>query len=102
MVDQNSNFGRGLLVLAGLLLILGVVAAFVRVGPSPDINIRPAAPVIGKRTPVLIEVQEPKRGLSRVKVEFVQGDRVETLAEKSYTFPAWFAFWGARTTADHI
>jgi len=103
MIDEKSFAGRWILVLfAGLALIAAVVLAFVRVGPSPDISIRPAAPVIGKRTPVTVEIREPKRGLSRVTVEFVQGSRIEKLAEKDYSFPSWWNYWGARTVQDTI
>ncbi len=92
----------GILILALLSLGAWIGAEIFLVGPPPLINIQPAIPVIGKRTPVTIEIVEPKRGLSFVRVEFVQGDRIETLATKNYALPAALAFWSERTARDKI
>jgi murein DD-endopeptidase MepM/ murein hydrolase activator NlpD len=102
MAESRSRYFVGVLVLvvAGLIGVLAL--EFVRVGPPPVINIHPAIPVIGKRTPITVELSEPVRGLSHVKIEFVQGDRIETLAEKNYALPSALAFWGARTIQDSI
>lgn len=93
---------RAILVLVGLAVLAVIGVGIFRVGPAPEINISPAVPVIGKRTPVTIEVTETKRGLSHVKVEFVQGERVEGLADKSYAYRGPLAFWGARSVHDAI
>lgn len=89
-----------------LLAILGVVAVIglqiMRVGPPPAITIQPEVPVIGKHTPIVVEIAEPKRGLSHVKVEFIQGERIESLADKRYSLPSAIWFWGARTDRDTI
>jgi murein DD-endopeptidase MepM/ murein hydrolase activator NlpD len=102
MAESKSLLLRGILLLAGVAVIAVLVLEVVRVGPPPIINIRPAVPVIGKRTPVTVELSEPSRGLSHVKVEFLQGDRVENLAGKDYNLPSALSFWGARTTQDTI
>jgi murein DD-endopeptidase MepM/ murein hydrolase activator NlpD len=103
MMEKNRFAGRWILIfVAGTALIAALVLGFARVGPPPDINIRPAAQVIGKRTQITIEIRESKRGLSRVTVEFMQGSRIEKLAEKDYPFPSWWNFWGARTVQDSI
>ena len=73
-----------LMIVVLVLAAIAGVGAF-RAGAAPEIKIAPAFPAIGRRTPVKIEIVEPRRGLSHVKVDFVQNDRVETLAEKSYT-----------------
>ncbi len=93
------------------LLLLGIIAlaavAFMglgafRAGPAPEITIQSSSPAIGKKTDVTATVAEPGRGLSRVRVEFVQGDRVEKLAEKSFSpRPSW-SFWGSKTDRDRI
>ena len=70
--------------------------------PAPEIKITPGFPAIGKRTPVKIEIVEPQRGLSRVKVDFVQDQRVEGLAEKNYTPLPPLVFWGPRTQRDEL
>jgi murein DD-endopeptidase MepM/ murein hydrolase activator NlpD len=102
MVEKRSFLPLGILLLACAAAVAFVGIGFFRVGASPDINIRPSAPVIGKHTAITIEISEPRRGLSSVRVEFVQGDHVETLAEKSYAYPSSLNFWGARTTHDTV
>ncbi len=93
----------GKLLLFILAIVLGLVAFVVlRVGPPPTIAIDPAAKVIGQKTPVTIRVFEPKRGLSTIKVELVQGESVRTLAEKRHEpAPAW-AFWRKGTPSEEF
>ena len=102
MVEKRSLLPRAFLWSAGFLVLAGLAVEILRVGPPPLISIKPAIPVIGKRTPVTIEIVEPKRGLSRVTVEFDQGEQRQTLAEKNYALPAALAFWGARTAGDTL
>jgi murein DD-endopeptidase MepM/ murein hydrolase activator NlpD len=92
---KPARRGRVLLLLvAALALAWGALATF-RVGGEPSIELAAALPGIGPRTAVEVAVAEPRRGLARVTVELVQGDRVETLAEERFApRPAW-AFWGA-------
>ena len=99
--------GPGLMprvLLAGLLLCGLVVAmrgAF-RAGPAPEVTITPAAKAIGARTPVTIRVAEPQRGLTGLKVEFLQAERKDTLADKSYVPESAWAFWGSKTGSDEL
>lgn len=91
--------GIGLLVV--LVLVLGLVAlASFRAGGEPEIAIEPSAQGIGARTPIDVRVAAGGRGLDDVRVELVQGDRVEVVAEKEYTPRQAWAFWGPRTTED--
>jgi murein DD-endopeptidase MepM/ murein hydrolase activator NlpD len=90
-----------------LLMLIVIVLAFAalgifRVGSTPDITITPAMSAIGKRTPVKIEISEPRRGLKRVKVEFVQGDKAATLAEKTYQCSSQFFLGGSKTEKDTL
>jgi murein DD-endopeptidase MepM/ murein hydrolase activator NlpD len=101
-VEERSYLPRGFLLLAGLFALAVLGLEILRVGPPPEISIRPALRMIGRRTPVTVEVTEPKRGLSYIKVDFVQGDRVESLAERRYSYPPALAFWGSRTVHDSI
>ena len=59
MFERKSFSPSALLI----VLLAGLVAFFafglLRVGPAPDITIRPAVQAIGKRTPIKIEVAEP-------------------------------------------
>jgi murein DD-endopeptidase MepM/ murein hydrolase activator NlpD len=104
---EEMQFSRRFLlrrvpILAGVCVIILLALELVRVGPPPTINIRPEIRVIGKRTPVTVEISAPRRGLRHVKVEFVQGERVESLAERSYAGPSALNFWGSRTVGDTI
>ncbi len=92
------------LVLAVVLLVLlaGLALAALRVGPQPAIEIRPALRAIGRATPVAIEIREPSRGVSSVRVELVQGDLVATLFEETgRTLAAW-QLWGVRDGARTV
>jgi murein DD-endopeptidase MepM/ murein hydrolase activator NlpD len=94
---------RKLVLLLFLVVIAGVAAfATLRVGPAPDIVIEPAAKVIGRNTPVVVKVSEPRRGLSAIKVELVQGASVRTLAQQQHDpAPSW-APWKTGTPATEI
>lgn len=91
--------GIGLLVILLLVLALVALATF-RAGGAPEIAIEPSAQGIGARTPVEVTVRSGGRGLDDVRVELVQGERVEVVAEKEYTPRAAWAFWGPRTAED--
>lgn len=88
------------------IVVLAVAAVFalasLRVGGEPEVEIEPSAKGIGARTPVTVHVAEGGRGLSRVEVQLVQGDRVTTVAEKDYAPRPAYAFWGPRTTEDEL
>ncbi len=99
---ESGGFFRRLVFLFILGAVISVALAFFRIGPEPTIVTEPGLPGIGKRTPITIKVTEPKRGLSSVRVELLQGDRVDLLAEKSYTPIDYWKFWGDRTDTDEI
>jgi murein DD-endopeptidase MepM/ murein hydrolase activator NlpD len=101
-VAKNASRGsvRGSLVVVALVAVAFLGVAAFRAGPEPTISIEADLPGIGKLTPVRVRVAEPKRGLGDVRVEFVQGERVEVLAEHSFIpNPAW-QFWGPRQQED--
>jgi len=102
---RRHESGRALAVLVigiAFVSLAFLLLSLFRVGNEPVLTITPALPAVGKRTPITISAAAPGRGLSRVRVEMVQGERLETLADKSYTpRPAW-AFWGDRTERDEI
>jgi murein DD-endopeptidase MepM/ murein hydrolase activator NlpD len=83
-----------------LMLVAFAAFGFFRVGGTPTIKIEPAMPAIGKRTPLKVEVSEPRRGLTRVKVELQQGDKKATLAEKTYPLSSQFFLWRPKTDKD--
>ena len=78
------------------LLGLGIFGAGGQVG----IKIDPLKPAIGKRTPVKIELSEPRRGLVSVKVELIQDRNSVVLEEKTYKPSSQFLFWRAKTVRD--
>jgi murein DD-endopeptidase MepM/ murein hydrolase activator NlpD len=97
----GRSFKRLLILVAVVAVVVGCVAAF-RTGPPPQVTITSEIPGIGKRTPVKIRVEEPKRGLAGFRVELVQGDRVELLGEHTFTpLEAW-EFWGSRTPFEEL
>ena len=101
---SEDRRGRGKRWLWLTILIVAAMAALVtfRVGSRPSIQIEPEMPGIGRRTPITVQMTEPSRGLARVKVEFVQGDRAEVLAEHEYEPRAVWKFWGPATEHESI
>ncbi len=101
MIERRTPLFKLLfLPLAALVVVMGI--GIFRVGAPPAIEVRAGAPIIGKRTAVNVMVSEPGRGLSIVKIELAQGDRSQTLAEKSYRPLPVLAFWGERSARDEI
>jgi murein DD-endopeptidase MepM/ murein hydrolase activator NlpD len=93
---------RVLLVLVLFCGLVVVLRGAFRTGPAPEIAIAPAAKAIGARTSVTVTAAESTRGLTGVKVEFVQGERAETIVAKSYKPDSPWAFWGSKTGSDAI
>ncbi|MBP1595945.1 MAG: spoIIQ 3 [Acidobacteria bacterium] len=102
LVEQRSLRPTAVLILLVVAVLVWVGMELLRVGPPPEIVIRPAIAFIGKRTPVTVEIAEPRRGLSYVGVELVQGNLSVPLAAKNYDYPSAAAFWSAGTIRDTI
>lgn len=103
MAQRRSWGCLRLLMIPAILVTLAylAVSAF-RAGPSPEISIKAELPGIGRRTPLRVHVAEPRRGLAGVRVEFIQGDRVETLETRSYTPRAAWRLWGPRQESEEL
>ncbi len=101
-MKQTINSKRWVLAVLALPVAAGVLLAWFRVGSSPRISIAAELPGIGRRTPIVVRVAEPGRGLSRVAVQLVQADRVELLAERRHEPRAFWAFWGPLVASDEI
>ncbi|MDR0843441.1 MAG: hypothetical protein LBP68_08495, partial [Acidobacteriota bacterium] len=86
------------LIIIALVVLATVGVAVFHVGSTPDIDIRPAMTVIGKRTPVAVNVIAPRRGLTRVQVELVQDGKAVTLADKTYEPSSQVPFLGGSGT----
>jgi murein DD-endopeptidase MepM/ murein hydrolase activator NlpD len=105
MVEDKFHSGHSykpLLLIVVVILLAFVALGILGVGSAPDIKIEPSMSTIGKRTPVKIEISEPRRGLKHVKVEFFQGDKLVTLAEKNYQFRSQLFLWGSKTDKDTL
>ena len=90
-----------LFLLLALALAYGAIMTF-RVGESPEIEIAPAMPGIGRRTPVTVLFREPSRGLTMQRVELVQGERVDVLAETLHQPREPWRFWGAAVRSEEV
>jgi murein DD-endopeptidase MepM/ murein hydrolase activator NlpD len=88
------------LLALGLILLVVLAIGVFRAGGEPDIEIKPGMTAIGKQTPFEIVISEPKRGLARVTVEFIQEDKNVMLADKPYPLSSQFFFWGGKTEGD--
>lgn len=89
-------------VVAIIVVTVAVGLAIFRVGAPASIRIEPAMPGIGQRTPIVVSVDEPGRGLGTVRVELIQEDRRHLLAERVHRPREFWAFWGPRVTSDVI
>lgn len=98
---SGRSFKPVLLILGAIVLALVGLAIF-RVGGSPDIKIQPKMGVIGKRTPVTVEVFERRRGLVHVRIELTQSGKSVVLADKTYTPGSQFPFMGSKTDKDTL
>jgi hypothetical protein len=99
---QSKIVRTGLLVLVAAAVVAGGALGAFRVGPLPVIEVKPQLPVIGRRTPVTVVASEPLRGLSGVRVEVIQGERVQLVADRAHTPRAAWQFWGARDERDEF
>lgn len=93
------RLGLPLLVLLALAVL---VLAWIGVGTPPTVEIEPERGAIGRATPVTVQVTEPDRGLSRVTVELLQGDRVLPVAERTWEPRPFWNPWGDRTAEDEL
>jgi murein DD-endopeptidase MepM/ murein hydrolase activator NlpD len=88
--------GRGRLFLL-LLLLGGLVfagAGAFRIGPAPAVTLTPQPKLVGRQAPVAIRVSEPKRGLTRIRVELVQQGTAKSLLDQSFAPTPGWKLWG--------
>ena len=89
-------------IIAALIVLSIVGIAIFYAGAPPDINIQISMPAIGKRTPVTIDLAEPKRGLTLVRVELIQDGNSAVLDEKNYKPSTQIPFLGSKTEKDTL
>jgi murein DD-endopeptidase MepM/ murein hydrolase activator NlpD len=90
----------GILVAAAALGVVGWLA--LRVGPEPMIAIDTDRPAVGRATAVSARFLEPDTGLTDVRLEVVQGDRVELLGSETFTAGSWLPWFGDRGTVETV
>ncbi|MBK8014723.1 MAG: M23 family metallopeptidase [Deltaproteobacteria bacterium] len=83
--------------LALALLVIAALAAgglvTFRSGRPPSLEVEPSLPAIGKHTVFKVFASEPRRGLTGLRVELVQGALTKTLVERTYLpLPPWMLF----------
>ncbi|MDY7094550.1 MAG: M23 family metallopeptidase [Acidobacteriota bacterium] len=98
--EKKQSLRRRALFLLVTIAVVVVALAWFRVGPRPAIEIRPAFLAIGPSTPVEVYVSEPRRGLSTVRVELMQGDLRRVLAEVEVAPRESWRFWGDYTPSE--
>lgn len=89
-----------------ILILLGAAAVggwiSFRVGDPPVVKIESDLPAIGKKTIVSIQAAEPKRGLTTLLVELIQGDRTQKLAEAAFTPQPAHLLWAPKTDEHQL
>jgi murein DD-endopeptidase MepM/ murein hydrolase activator NlpD len=105
MAEDKLGSGRSfkpLFMILGIIILAFAGLAIFRVGSSPIVKIQPKMLVIGKKTPVTVEIAEPRRGLTHVRIELVQEGKSVMLAEKSYPPSSQLPFIGSKIDKDAI
>jgi len=82
-----------------VVLLLAFVIAFgawyiFRVGPAPEINLESELPAVSRSNRVTAVFSETKLGLGTVRLELIQGDRTELLAEEIFVPGSGIPFVG--------
>jgi murein DD-endopeptidase MepM/ murein hydrolase activator NlpD len=76
-----------------------------RVGPAPQVSLETDLPAVGQATAVTARFLEPVQGLGEIRLELIQGDRVETLHSERFERPMaapWSGGIGQPETAVEI
>lgn len=98
----GPRWGRIFLLILLLLLAVAAVWAWFGAGAAPTVEIEPERSAIGRSTPVTVRVAEPGRGLSRVRVEVIQGDRTLPVEERAWEPRPFWKPWGEKTPEDTL
>ncbi len=73
-----------------------------RVGPAPEVNLVIERPAVGRSNGVTAVFSEPELGLGTVRLELIQGDRTELLAEKVFVPGSGIPFVGGAGTVQAV
>ena len=89
------------------VLLLAFAVAFgawyvFRVGPAPEVSLVTERPAVGRSNEVTAVFSEPGLGLGRVRLELIQGDRTELLAEEVFVPGSGIPFVGGVGTTEAV
>ena len=89
------------------VLLLAFAVAFgawyiFRVGPAPEVDLVTERPAVGRSNIVTAVFSEPENGLGAVRLELIQGDRTELLAEEAFVPGSGIPFVGGDGTAQAV
>ncbi|MCP5120070.1 MAG: hypothetical protein GY953_55445, partial [bacterium] len=101
-MKQPINSKQRLLATLLGVLAVGILLAWFRIGSPPQVTIEAELPGIGPRTPIVVRVAEPGRGLSHIMVEREQADSRRLLEERNHEPRPFWAFLGPRVASDEI
>jgi murein DD-endopeptidase MepM/ murein hydrolase activator NlpD len=89
------------------VLLLAFAIAFgtwfvFRVGPAPEVGLVTERPAVGRANEVTAVFTEPELGLGTIRLELIQGDRTELLAEEVFVPGSGVPFVGGVGTAQVV
>ncbi len=97
---KSLRWPKTVILLMALIALIFIAQGLFLTGGVPSVDVSMETPAIGRRTPFQVNVSEPKRGLSFVKTELVQGDKTAVLIEKTYPLSSQFLPWGSQKKSD--
>ncbi|MCG6949224.1 MAG: M23 family metallopeptidase [Acidobacteria bacterium] len=101
---RSERSGKTRFVLV-LLLALGLAFGawyLLRVGPAPQVDLVNERPAVGRPQKVTALFSEPEVGLGTVRLELIQGDRTEILAEEVFDPGSGIPFIGEEGTEQAL
>lgn len=89
-------------VILALVVVIGGLLLWTaaRVGPEPTVEVTSDRQAVGRSTAVTARFAEPERGVGMIRLELVQGPRVEVLAEQAFPRRGAFALLGGDRTPE--
>ena len=101
-LERKKRSKRRPLVVLIAILVAFLLLSWFRAGAAPRLEVTTELPGIGPRAPITVRAEEPERGLSGLRVELVQGERIVQIEERRHEPRPFWAFWGPRVAADEL
>jgi murein DD-endopeptidase MepM/ murein hydrolase activator NlpD len=100
--ERKPRRFRGLLVVFVLVAVAIAGWLALGVGPEPMVSLDSERPAVGRATEVSARFLEPEAGLTEIRLELIQGDRVELLDRASFDPSSLLPFGGDRGTPESV